>query len=76
MAPKVGTKEVIVISVFNLILHLSMLIVGVLYNGEEHCKLEVSEYSVFHNSIAPLIFLEIMVIMKIESHPCYPIICD
>ena len=30
-------------------------------------------YSVFHNSIAPLIFLEIMVIIKIESHPCYPI---
>ena len=44
MAPKVGTKEVIGVSVFNLILHLSMLIVGVLYNGEEHCKLEVSEY--------------------------------
>ena len=30
-------------------------------------------YSVFHKSIAPLMFLEIMVIIKIESHACYSI---
>ena len=47
MAPKEGTKTVIAligVSIFTLILHLSMLIVGVQYNSEEHCKLEVSEY--------------------------------
>ena len=32
------------VSIFNLILHLSMLIVGIQYNSEEYCKLEVSEY--------------------------------
>ena len=44
MAPKAGMKNVIGVSIFNLILHLSMLIVGVQYNSEEYCKLEVSEY--------------------------------
>ena len=43
MAPKAGMKNVIGVSIFNLILHLSMLIVGVQYNSEEYCKLEVSE---------------------------------
>ena len=33
-----------------------------------------SYYSVFHNFISPLIFLEIMVFLKIESHPFYPLI--
>ena len=34
---------------------------------------DLSKYSVFHNHIAPLIFLEIKSIIKIESHPCYSI---
>ena len=44
MAPKTGMKEVTGVSIFNVILHLSMLIVGVQYSSEGHCKLEVSEF--------------------------------
>ena len=32
------------VSIFSLVLHLAMLIVGVQYNSEEQCKLEVNKY--------------------------------
>ena len=34
-------------------------------------KGDLNTYSVLHNFIHPLIFPEIMIIIKIESHPCY-----
>ena len=37
---------------------------------------DITIYSGFHNSIAPQIFLEIMVIIKFESHHATPLICD
>ena len=47
-SPKADSKEVQGVSmakdIFSLALYLSMLVVGVLYRGEEHCKLEVSKY--------------------------------
>ena len=37
-------------------------------------RLKKRQYSVFHNFIfPPLIFLETLVKIKIESHPCYPV---
>ena len=37
---------------------------------------DITIYSDFHNSIAPLIFLEIIVIIKFESHHATPLVCD
>ena len=51
MAPKPETKHVASVSFISLALNLSMLIVGAEYNGEEHCKLEASEYVHMTNSI-------------------------
>ena len=44
MAPKAEKKHVVSVSFTSLALNLAMLIVGAEYNGEEHCKLEASEY--------------------------------
>jgi hypothetical protein len=41
MAPKAGEKVFAGVGIFNLIIHLSMLIVGALYRSEEDCKLNV-----------------------------------
>ena len=40
---------------------------------EQHFKILYFRlnYSVFHNSIPPSFFLEIMIIIKISTHPCY-----
>ena len=42
--PKLDSKEVRGVSIFGLALYLSMLVVGALYQGQEHCKLDVSKY--------------------------------
>ena len=44
MAEKAETKQVAGPGIICVAVHLSMLIVGAQYSGEEHCKLEASEY--------------------------------
>ena len=53
--PKADSKEVRGVSITSLALYLSMLVVGALYQGEEHCKLEVSNiYTVFPHIFSSL----------------------
>ena len=53
--PKADSKEARGVSITSLALYLSMFVVGVLYQGEEHCKLEVSKiYTVFPHIFSSL----------------------